>query len=363
MIAWNRVVEDRMKRNNGWLTLYVVWLLVSLPLLGSNFSIVSVDSLIRAGMEETIRNDFAGAQQRFQTLIDQYPQRPCGYFYVGAAVQAEMLDAEQYDRLEEFLELMTVVIEKGGKILEENPSDHLARFMVGSAYLYRSFMDSKRGKMWGAYRNAGKGVDQLEKIIEDDSTFYDAYLGVGSFKYWKSEKAGSLRWLPFLDDERELGIRMVRRSLQRGRLVSLVARDQLAWILLAAGDLDGAAELAAENHAHYPDSRFFLSTRVEVLYKARRFRELQPLYEQLLDSVREVPNNNHHNEIRCLHRLAEIHFQEGRVETAVGYLETLFALPLSNEVRKNSGKHLKAAQELQGQCRAELDRQGVMSRP
>ena len=326
-----------------------------------DFSIDVVEEDIRAGMIETIENDFSAAQIRFRQLIDAHPQRACGYFYLGAAIQAEMLDAENYERLEEFKDLMSEVIEKGEKILKENPSDHLARFMVGSAHLYRSFMDSKRGKMWGAFRNANKGVDKLEEIIEADSTFYDAYLGVGSFKYWKSQKARGIRWLPFIDDERELGIGMVETAIARGRLVSLVARDQLAWILLAAGDLDAAARLAEENHRQFPNSRFFLSTRVEVLYKARRFSELQPLYEQLLASVRSLADNNHYNEIRCLHRLAEIDHQAGRIDSALDYLSQLSNLSLSEDVRKRSEKHLSAAGKLRRECQEMLNQQGEMS--
>lgn len=345
----------------------ITWLISTLLFSGlltaQPFTIDLVEEEIRAGMIETIQNDFSGAQSRFQGLVDHYPQRACGYFYLGAAIQAEMLDAEKYDRLDEFLDLMSVVIEKGEKIVKENPSDHLARFMVGSAHLYRSFMDSKRGKMWGAFRNANKGVDKLEEIIKVDTTFYDAYLGVGSFKYWKSQKAKSLSWLPFISDERDLGINMVQMAIEHGRLVSLVARDQLAWILLAAGDLEGAAELAEENHRQFPESRFFLSTRVEVLYKARRFTELQPLYEQLLVSVRSLPDNNHYNEIRCLHRLAEIEHEAGRLSNALEYLNALLALELSGDVRDRSKKHLSAAEKLQQECLSELQEQEKMSHP
>jgi hypothetical protein len=57
-----------------------------------------IKAQIEIGIEKTILNNFSGAALIFQQLIDQYPEQPFGYFYLGATYQAEMLDAENYDK-------------------------------------------------------------------------------------------------------------------------------------------------------------------------------------------------------------------------------------------------------------------------
>ena len=45
--------------------------------------------------------------------------------------------------------------------------------------------------------NSGQVIPDyaLQQPFELDSAFYDAYLGVGSYKYWKSSKGKFLTWL------------------------------------------------------------------------------------------------------------------------------------------------------------------------
>lgn len=316
---------------------------------------------IETGIEKTILNDFSGAGLIFQKLIEQYPDQPWGYFYLGATYQAEMLDAERYDKVDDFTELMERAIEISKEQQKENAENPWAYFFEGSAHLYRSFMDSKMKKVWGAYRNAVKGVGRLEKVIELDSTFYDAYLGVGSYKYWKSSKAKLLTWLPILKDERDLGIEMVHTAIKKGSFVKLVGRDQLAWISLDHGETDKALQLALENHRLYPQSRFFLWTLVEIYYRNEQHDEAFELYQQLLNEVRQLPENNHYNEITCLLRMAKIYYSRGDFFNTELLASEILSLRLDNEMRDRVKPKLKEALKLKQQSLAELAKAEKMS--
>ncbi len=318
----------------------------------------AVQQQVELGIEKTIRNDFVGAEALFRELIAAYPDQPAGYFYLGATFQAEMLDAEQYDRLEEFQQTMARCIEVAKALQERDGSDPWPYFFEGSAHLYRSFMDSKQKKMLGAYRNAVRGVHRLEKVIALDSAFYDAYLGVGSFKYWKSSKAKALTWLPFISDERRRGIEMVQIALEKGNFVKLVGRDQLAWMLLDAGRTQEALELALQNHRLYPESRFFRWTLVEIYYRGEHWEEAFQAYGELLQMVRALPENNHYNEITCLLRLGEIYCLQGEFEKSRDLALEILRLPLDPQVRERAKPKLKQALELQKRCAEELARAG-----
>lgn len=316
---------------------------------------------IDAGIQKTILNDFTGAALIFQDLIDRYPNQPWGYFYLGATCQAEMLDAESYDKVDDFTDLMERCIEISKEQQKENAENPWAYFFEGSAYLYRSFMDSKMKKIWGAYRNAVKGAGRLEKVIELDSTFYDAYLGVGSYKYWKSSKAKLLTWLPFLKDERDLGIAMVHTAIAKGSFVKLVGRDQLAWISLDNGEADEALQLALENYRLYPQSRFFLWTLVEIYYRNQQWDEALELYRRLLEEARQSPENNHYNEVTCLLRMAEIYYLQGDFFNTELFASEILRLKLNDEMRDRVKPKLKEALKLKQQSLTELAKAEKMS--
>ena len=311
---------------------------------------------IKDGMEKTILNDFAGAKLAFQQLIEEFPDQPYGYFYLGATMQAEMLDLEDFSEIDSFKTLMKTTIDLAGAKQEIHKDDPWPLFAEGCAHLYHSFMDSKTGKMWGAYRNAVKGTNRLVKAIELDSTFYDAYLGVGSYRYWKSAKGKMLTWLPFISDEREKGLKMVEVAVEKGRFSRLVAKDQLAWILLHRQDYERALQMALENHQEYPESRFFMWTLVEIYYKSGKTQDAYNLYEKLLKIVQGIPDNNHYNEMTCLLRMAEISCSGGDYKTASLLLENFFRLELDDKIHKRSKKKRKRAEELQDICSEELAR-------
>jgi len=307
--------------------------------------IAELETQIQQGMEATILNDFDTALTTFSDIVERYPEHPVGYFYYAASLQAKMLDAEDFSRVSEFEKYLKLCREKS-KEINRSGDKTWPLFFEGSAHLYSSFMNNKKGSMWSAYRDARAGVKALEKVIELDSTFYDAYLGVGSFKYWKSSKARSLTWLPFISDERELGIEMVQKAMAKGRFVPLVGADQLAWILLDNGDHEGALKLALDNHALYPNSRFFKWTLVSIYRKAGIPQETERLFTGLLQELRADSLNNHYNETICLLRLAEICVNRGEYLDAEAYLAELSALRLNKDMKKRTKNKYEEAAEL-----------------
>lgn len=312
----------------------------------SNPSSPPLKQWILKGIELTIRSDFEDAKELFKDLIEEYPDEPVGYFYMAAVLQSQMLDEEDYSPKGQFDKLLEMSIEKSKQLQKARPDDPWLLFYEGNSYLYCSFLKSKLGDWWGAYRDAGKGANRLKKALEIDSTLYDAYLGIGSYKYWKSSKIKFLRWLPFIRDERQVGIHLVEHSIENGIFVQLIARDQLAWIMLDASRFDDARQLALENYHQYPESRFFLWTLVEVLYRSGDLEEAYQKYELLLPSVKLIPNNNHYNEIECLLKMAEIDFKRNNFSRADSLIAEIFDLRLETTIRERARPKLQRALEL-----------------
>ncbi|MFQ5583424.1 MAG: tetratricopeptide repeat protein, partial [Calditrichia bacterium] len=334
----------------------LLWLLLQFnaQMLANNPLGPEVEDRIMDGIEFTILNKFDEAEKIYRELTTQYPEEPMGYFYLAAVIQSEMLDREDYSRQAEFEGMIKTCIDKSVNLQKKRKGDPYLLFYEASAYLYRSFMQSKQGKWWPAYRSASRGANRLTKVLKADSSFYDAFLGIGSFKYWKSSKTKFVRWIPFIPDEREKGIRMVKKAVEKGAYVRFIARDQLAWILLDAGRTGEALQCARENYRLYPQSRFFRWTLVNIYDKAGDMENAYNLYQKLLVELRAMPENNHYNEIGCLLRMAEIDFARGNIAGANTLATEIMSLKLDSNIRKRARNKLKKALKLKKECEKAL---------
>ena len=301
---------------------------------------------VEKGLLYTVNNHFDSAKVVFKEMINHQPDSPIGYFYYGATLQAQMLDGEDFSQSGEFTDYMEKAIELSREYQKSDSEKMWSYFYEGSAFIYESYQNSKLDKWFTAFKDARKGVGLLEKVIEMDSTCYDAYLGVGSYKYWKSAKAGYLTWLPIIRDEREKGIKMVRLAAQKSKLGRLVARDQLCWILLYEKEFDEAMKIATQNMEKYPQSRFLRWTYVELAYESEAWGKAFSGYEWLLNEIVKIPGQNHYNELECLVKMAEIKLKLGDPVSAAKFASQLLAVDCSPEIAKKAKKKIKRANEI-----------------
>ena len=314
-----------------------------------------VKSLVLQGMDLTFNNHFGEASQVFDQLIQQYPQHPIGYFYKAATVQAGMLDAEDYRQEDQFYRLAERTIQLADSLKKAGMDNSWISFYKGSAFLYCSFMKMKQGSWLSAYKDASRGVSILEEVVSQDSLLYDAYLGIGSFKYWKSTKTEFLLWLPFISDQREQGISLIYRAVEKGDFVRYVGRDQLVWILMDKKDYAEAFRLARQNHEAYPDSRFFKWTLAAAALHSREWEFSYRLYQELLLQVRQLPQNNHLNEIECLVKMAEIAANNQQWPEVYQLADQALRFNLEEPVRKRAKNKLHKALTLRNEAEKNIE--------
>jgi hypothetical protein len=303
-------------------------------------------SKIIKGIELTVNNRFSEAFDLYEGMIQDYPDHPVGYFYAGACLQAKMLDAENYEEADKFYALMDRTLRIADSLKSVNEADVWVFFYAGFAFLYRSFMNSKEGRWFPAYRDAVRGVNRLEYVIEKDSTVYDALLGIGSFKYWKSVRAKYLLWLPIIKDEKAMGISLIKKAIKNGIFVHLIAKDQLCWILMDNGQTENAFSIAWDNYQNFPQSRFLRWTLVEITSRLGKLELAKKLYQDLLVEIRQLPENNHVNELECLVRLAEIEAHKNRWNLTYQYSDEALKLKIDPDIRQRVKAKLKRALEL-----------------
>lgn len=109
--------------------------------------------------------------------------------------------------------------------------------------------------------------------MELDSTFYDAWMGLGAYHYYRTQKAKDFLWLPFVSDQREQGIAEIKKAIANGFLATYNARESLMRIYFEEGRYEDAASLADSLNRHIPNDPYCL------LYFSRSLAELGRLDE------------------------------------------------------------------------------------
>jgi len=156
----------------------------------------------------------------FQELIELEPKNPRGYF-LRSAIYFWMFseDIKNEEVGEKFRDLSFEAVEIAEARLEENENDIDAMFFLGGAYgsLGRYYAMTK--SFLNAYWYGKKGKNYLEDVVELDSTYYDAYLGLGIYHYLADILPRFVKILSFIlgiEGDKEQGIQEIKLAAEKG---------------------------------------------------------------------------------------------------------------------------------------------------
>ena len=175
---------------------------------------------VRLVAQSIWRSDFQEARDSGQAFVIAEPDNPIGYLLLGIT-HYSISNQFRTDACTDtaFFYLDSCIALAKSRIARE-PSNPDWYFVLGSAHGYRALHRGAHGSWWGAFKDANQASSNLKKCLELDSTYMDAWYGIGVGDYWKSAKAKFLTWLPFISDKRDQGIREVLLAGRRGYLAS-----------------------------------------------------------------------------------------------------------------------------------------------
>jgi len=304
---------------------------------------------IEKGIDMTINNQFDLAEKHFRDQIARNPEDYRAYFYFAATLNSKMThfenngDEEIFDEsLDRAIQLIDSVFENTKNLSNSTSAELL--FYLGSAYGYRAFFQGQNGRWFKALTNGMKSSGLLQEAIEKDSTIYDAYLGIGVYKYWRHSVTRYLNWLPFISDEREDGIRLIKRAIVNSRYSKYVAIQQLIYILVDYAKPDEAREYAKEIIARYPDSQFMLWAAAHAYHKDGDLDNALEVYKHLLELITSDAEYNPHHLIKCKLKLAEIYHATGQYKNCLLECEQL--LLFLDSYQEEEIKRVRALMEM-----------------
>ena len=261
-------------------------------------------ALVLQGVDLILLQEYSRADSVFKLIAERYPDHPAGYLYQAAVIQARSIDFETPMEQAPFDSLLDVGVEASKKLSEQgNPQ--WGSYFLGTAYGYDAYARAERGDWFGGVRKGLSAATEFEDVIEKDSAFFDAYVGAGTYYYWKSRKTEFLHWLPFIVDNRPLGVYLLQQSARKGEYNKFAAMSALISIFLDMQDFNRAEEWSRHALEGYPNNRIFLWGLATALHRLGRLPEAVIAYEQLLDNIVSAHSANPYNEIVCRLNLVE----------------------------------------------------------
>lgn len=210
---------------------------------------------VQEGAKLILVNDYEKADLFWNRVIKEKPELPDGYFFILMNMHVKMIDFENYDESQKFEQYCDTVIAIAGNYSEKTANDYYVNFYSGVIHFYQAFIYSKMNKNINAFLKARAGAKELERCMAIDSSIYEPYPLLGAYKYWKSKKAGFLRAIKFIKDERKLGLEYLEKGIEKSVALNVFARDQLAWIYIDKGEPNKALGLTSANLKDFNNSR------------------------------------------------------------------------------------------------------------
>lgn len=250
-------------------------------------------SVIMRAQEDLLNDRFDPALTLFDSLKHEHPSDPLGCLFEAATLLAMMTDAEHNSHPERFVRLIDSTHLLADRSLDSAAGRTAAwmHLLKGHAFAYRSLWESRFGSLATAI---DQGFDAREAYLAGlaaDSSLYDLYGGLGMFHYWKSSKAGVLRWLGIMKDESEQGIKELYLTIDSSLVSARAARQALIWIYLDRKEFDSVLAISHEMLGKYPDGKLFLWPIAEAFYRTRQYDSALVYYTLLRERLVADPGN------------------------------------------------------------------------
>jgi tetratricopeptide (TPR) repeat protein len=302
--------------------------------------------LIQRLIDAGFREQYSIADSLSVELQHRYPEHPVGYVLHAAMLQRRMLDKEYFIYEDQFRELLKATESKAENALEDNKKDAWAMYCLGLAHGTRAVFDARAGSWWSALRHGIKAKHAFEECVRTDSTIIDAYVGIGSYHYWRTAKTKAINWLPLVQDDRKEGIEELWMASERSLFSEDFAQSALIWIFMDKRDYVAADSIARKLRLKYPTGSEFLWAIAYARMGMRDNGLSIQAFDELVRRVKSDPENNNYNIVECRMQLARLYLYTGRYDECREQCSIIDTLTIAADVRKRLNHQLSETEKI-----------------
>lgn len=295
-------------------------ILISLISLIGNPKEEIVNGLINEGQKLAYNFEIDKALKTFDTLIKKYPEDARGYHYKSVVYLWYYLGNGEEKNFDNFIKYSEIALTKLEDYLDDNPSDRLALLLTGSNYGYRAIAFGKANKYLNMIWASQKSNSFLERTIDLYPDSYDAYLGLGLFKFALSQVPSSFKWalnMIGFDANRDKGLLYLETAAEKGFRSKVEAEYYLSQIYADfIFDFDKASKLLNSLNQRFPENILFQYSAAVLLIKQRNLDQATLLLKRILKN-----KDNSFRQIFAFSNflLGDINFRKNKFSEAVDY--------------------------------------------
>ncbi len=306
-----------------------------------------VDSLLNSGIENIINQKYDFAKKDFVILDKKFPEIPLGKIYLAAVEIAKSSDLSipfNSKFIKQNLEEAKKISEN---LLDKDDHNIWYYYFLALAKGYDAYFSALKSDWISAFTGGMNSVDLFKHCLEINPEFYDSFIAIGTYKYWKSKETQFIGWLPFVTDEREDGIKLLEKADKNFSYNSYLGNNSLIWIYIDKGESKKAVKLAQSILEKYPDCRFFRFGLARA-YEDVDLKKSIDEYYKILNSYSENEKPNRCNEILLKHLIAQQYNKLGEKEKALQLCNEILSLKnLTDFEKQKMGDRLERVKNLQ----------------
>jgi tetratricopeptide (TPR) repeat protein len=219
---------------------------------------------IQEGIELLYNLEFDEAENLFQGLIAESPDRPAGYFYLAMVSWSRMVAGFwSPETVTEYKERIDRTVQVAQGRIENKIGDSDDYFYLGGALGFLARFEMMKGQWFSSFRVAKKAIKALKTCSKMDPDNYDVLLGLGTFDYYTTRLSTVLRFLSYFllhKGNKQKGLEKLHLAAEKAIYSGTEAKSLLLHIyLFLEDDCSKAIPLARElGETYAPDPSYKL---------------------------------------------------------------------------------------------------------
>ncbi len=254
-------------------------------LLAQDFG--NVHKLISDGIYSIYETDFPSALSKFQEAKNTAPNDLRGPFFESTVYFWKALFTKNRGDYETYLNLSDKIIEKCSEAVDKNENDLDAQFYMGWTYTLRAFILYYIDKnVLKAASDIQDGNKALKFVVEKNSAYYDAYLGLGIYNYILSFIPRKLQWLTSLlgfSGDRDEGKKQLILAAEKGTYTNTEAKFYLTLLAWREENYTLAEDYASQLTGAHPKSPATWMLWGLLLSQQDKMQEAADAYEKSIE--------------------------------------------------------------------------------
>ena len=331
-------------------TFLLVYLIITFIFSQAVFAQAEIKNAILRGLDNCYGFRWSQAEITFQRLIDKYHDDPRGYHYKSSIYFWYYFSNKDKADLQRFIEYSDQAIEKAVALLDNDENNTEILYILGANYSYRAMAFTQEGKFLDAVWATKKSESFLNKVIELNPRFYDAYLGLGLYNFAMGQIPKAFQWalsLAGMKGNKEKGLEYIKEAMTHGTYSRVEARFYYSQILTDFfSDYSTASNYMNSLIARYPNNLLFNYSLAVIYIKERKLDQA----ERILRRLRNTHTSKFKQLIAYSNFLTgDVLFKKNKFDSATVYYNKFILTTLDNDYTGIANYRLGVCYEFMGQ--------------